>query len=251
MVPPDPGSGLEDQLLGQVVAEERPDLEEAKNQLIISNAKMRQELKDIEDQILYRLSSSEGNPVDDMELIKVLEASKMKAAEIQVGTCLFLPVSGLLPISSTSPGLTTASIHLSAALCLMSSYCMPRRPKSRLQSRPRRTSTSHAWNTYLWLSGPRSSSSVCLTWRMWTPCTSTPSSGSSTSSSRASPTQRGQVTHRHMPILTDRTHMDTFLLWGTHVNSRSLAHPLTSPKNMPADSYPPWDPFTEKTHCPR
>ncbi|XP_022353638.1 dynein heavy chain 1, axonemal [Enhydra lutris kenyoni] len=76
-------SGLEDQLLGQVVAEERPDLEEAKNQLIVSNAKMHQELKDIEDQILYRLSSSEGNPVDDMELIKVLEASKMKAAEIQ------------------------------------------------------------------------------------------------------------------------------------------------------------------------
>lgn len=85
---PAPTSGLEDQLLGQVVAEERPDLEEAKNQLIVSNAKMRQELKDIEDQILYRLSSSEGNPVDDMELIKVLEASKMKAAEIQVGHCL-------------------------------------------------------------------------------------------------------------------------------------------------------------------
>ncbi|XP_058931925.1 dynein axonemal heavy chain 1 [Kogia breviceps] len=76
-------SGLEDQLLGQVVAEERPDLEEAKNQLIVNNAKMCQELKDIEDRILYRLSSSEGNPVDDMELIKVLEASKMKAAEIQ------------------------------------------------------------------------------------------------------------------------------------------------------------------------
>ncbi|XP_029455356.1 dynein heavy chain 1, axonemal [Rhinatrema bivittatum] len=76
-------SGLEDQLLGQVVAEERPDLEEAKNQLIISNAKMRQELKEIEDQILYRLSSSEGNPVDDEELIKVLEASKVKAGEIK------------------------------------------------------------------------------------------------------------------------------------------------------------------------
>lgn len=92
------GSGLEDQLLGQVVAEERPDLEEAKNQLIISNAKMRQELKDIEDQILYRLSSSEGNPVDDMELIKVLEASKMKAAEIQVDNCLpTLPASPYLP----------------------------------------------------------------------------------------------------------------------------------------------------------
>uniref|UniRef100_A0A8C3CZ11 Dynein axonemal heavy chain 1 n=1 Tax=Cairina moschata TaxID=8855 RepID=A0A8C3CZ11_CAIMO len=76
-------SGLEDQLLGQVVAEERPDLEEARNQLILSNAEMHQELKEIEDQILYRLSTSEGNPVDDLELIKVLEASKLKAGEIQ------------------------------------------------------------------------------------------------------------------------------------------------------------------------
>lgn len=99
VLPSPPGSGLEDQLLGQVVAEERPDLEEAKNQLIISNAKMRQELKDIEDQILYRLSSSEGNPVDDVELIKVLEASKMKAAEIQVGKCLpsYQPDPACLP----------------------------------------------------------------------------------------------------------------------------------------------------------
>ncbi|XP_026203417.1 dynein heavy chain 1, axonemal [Anabas testudineus] len=76
-------SGLQDQLLGQVVAEERPDLEEAKNQLIISNAKMKQELKGIEDEILFRLSSTEGNPVDNEELIQVLEASKIKAGEIQ------------------------------------------------------------------------------------------------------------------------------------------------------------------------
>lgn len=77
-------SGLEDQLLGQVVAEERPDLEDAKNQLIISNAQMKQELKAIEDEILFRLSSTEGNPVDNEELIQVLEASKIKAGEIQV-----------------------------------------------------------------------------------------------------------------------------------------------------------------------
>ncbi|XP_062843095.1 dynein axonemal heavy chain 1 [Trichomycterus rosablanca] len=76
-------SGLQDQLLGRVVAEERPDLEEAKNQLIVSNAHMKQELKEIEDQILLRLSSSEGNPVDDEELIRVLGASKVKAGEIQ------------------------------------------------------------------------------------------------------------------------------------------------------------------------
>uniref|UniRef100_A0A8C5G6F5 Uncharacterized protein n=1 Tax=Gouania willdenowi TaxID=441366 RepID=A0A8C5G6F5_GOUWI len=76
-------SGLEDQLLGRVVAEERLDLEEAKNQLIVSNAKMKRELKEIEDNILHLLSSAEGNPVDNEELIQVLQASKSKAAEIQ------------------------------------------------------------------------------------------------------------------------------------------------------------------------
>ena len=77
-------SGLEDQLLGIVVAEERPDLEEAKNQLIVSNAKMKSELKEIEDKILQRLSSSQGSPVDDVDLIKTLEASKIKSQEIKV-----------------------------------------------------------------------------------------------------------------------------------------------------------------------
>jgi dynein heavy chain len=48
-------------------------LEEAKNQLIISNAKMKQELKEIEDRILLRLSSSEGSPVDDIDLINTLD----------------------------------------------------------------------------------------------------------------------------------------------------------------------------------
>lgn len=71
-------------MLGIVVAEERPDLEEAKNQLIVSNAKMKQELKEIEDKILERLSSSEGSPVDDLDLIAVLEASKIKSQEIKV-----------------------------------------------------------------------------------------------------------------------------------------------------------------------
>jgi len=80
-------SGLEDQLLGRVVAEERPDLEEAKNQLIVTNAKMKGELKEIEDQILYRLSATEGNPVDNVELIEVLEQSKVKAGEIKVTIC--------------------------------------------------------------------------------------------------------------------------------------------------------------------
>ena len=31
---------------------------------------------------MFRLSNSEGNPVDDVELIKALEASKLKSQEI-------------------------------------------------------------------------------------------------------------------------------------------------------------------------
>ena len=73
-------------MLALAVAEERPDLEEAKNQLIISNAKMKEELKEIEDKILHKLSASEGNPVDDVELIQTLEASKQKSNEIKVNS---------------------------------------------------------------------------------------------------------------------------------------------------------------------
>ncbi|KAI9144540.1 dynein heavy chain and region D6 of dynein motor-domain-containing protein [Paraphysoderma sedebokerense] len=75
-------SGLEDQLLALVVAHERPDLEEAKNQLAASNAQMKKELKDIEDKILYLLSSVQGSPVDDERLIETLAASKVTSAEI-------------------------------------------------------------------------------------------------------------------------------------------------------------------------
>ncbi|KAJ3159379.1 Dynein heavy chain 1, axonemal [Geranomyces michiganensis] len=76
-------NGLEDQLLAIVVANERPDLEEAKNQLTVNNAQMKRELKDIEDKILYLLSSVQGSPVDDERLIDTLGASKETSEEIQ------------------------------------------------------------------------------------------------------------------------------------------------------------------------
>ena len=52
--------GLEDQLLNTAVGEERPDLSEQKNQLVIANAKMKAELKEIEDKILFMLSNLES-----------------------------------------------------------------------------------------------------------------------------------------------------------------------------------------------
>jgi len=74
--------GLEDQLLGIVVGEERADLSELKNALVISNAKMKKELKEIEDKILFMLSNAQGNILDDEELINTLAQSKITSNEI-------------------------------------------------------------------------------------------------------------------------------------------------------------------------
>ncbi len=76
-------AGLEDQLLALVVVCERPDLEEAKNQLMTSNAMMRQQLQEIEDRVLLLISSTQGSPVDDERLIDTLAASKKTAEEIE------------------------------------------------------------------------------------------------------------------------------------------------------------------------
>jgi len=69
--------GLQDQLLGIVVAKERPQLEEKKNELILESANNNKLLKEIEDKILYVLSSSEGNILEDESAIKVLSSSKV------------------------------------------------------------------------------------------------------------------------------------------------------------------------------
>lgn len=74
--------GLEDQLLGIVVARERPELEEEKNALILQGAENKRQLKEIEDKILEVLSSSEGNILEDETAIQVLSSSKVLSNEI-------------------------------------------------------------------------------------------------------------------------------------------------------------------------
>ncbi len=74
--------GLEDQLLGIVVARERPELEEEKNALILQSAENKRQLKEIEDKILEVLSSSEGNILEDETAIQVLSSSKTLSNEI-------------------------------------------------------------------------------------------------------------------------------------------------------------------------
>lgn len=75
--------GLEDQLLGIVVAKERPELEEERNALIVQSAANKRQLKEIEDKILETLSASEGNILEDETAIQVLDSSKVLANEIE------------------------------------------------------------------------------------------------------------------------------------------------------------------------
>jgi len=76
-------AGLQDQLLGVVVAEERPDLEQAKSKLLLQSAENQRVLAELEDKILHVLSSSQGNILTDETAIKVLNESKKLSNEIE------------------------------------------------------------------------------------------------------------------------------------------------------------------------
>jgi len=76
--------GLEDQLLALVVNKERPDLEETKTQLIIQNTEFTIKLKQLEDDLLYKLAVAEGDITEDVVLIESLEESKRVATEINI-----------------------------------------------------------------------------------------------------------------------------------------------------------------------
>lgn len=75
--------GLEDQLLGIVVAKERPDLREEREQLIIQGASNKKALKNVEDDILRTLAVSGDTILDDEEAIEILDSSKVLSTDIQ------------------------------------------------------------------------------------------------------------------------------------------------------------------------
>jgi len=74
--------GLEDQLLGIVVAKERPELQEEKEGLVLEAAENKKQLQDIENRILQVLSESEGNILDDQTAIDILSSSKKISDDI-------------------------------------------------------------------------------------------------------------------------------------------------------------------------
>ncbi|CAB0031813.1 unnamed protein product [Trichogramma brassicae] len=75
-------SGLEDQLLADVVRIEKPELETMRNELIAQINADKSQLDGIEDRILTLLFSSEGNILDNEELIETLNESKETSAVI-------------------------------------------------------------------------------------------------------------------------------------------------------------------------
>jgi dynein heavy chain, axonemal len=74
--------GLEAQLLGDVVKNERPDIEQRKVQLLLQMAEDKKQLQSLEAKILQMLSESEGNILDDQTLIDVLSESKTTSVSI-------------------------------------------------------------------------------------------------------------------------------------------------------------------------
>ncbi|KAM9845080.1 LOW QUALITY PROTEIN: dynein axonemal heavy chain 11-like [Aulostomus maculatus] len=76
--------GLEDQLLAQVVNQERPDLEHLKSDLTKQQNLFKIELKLLEDELLTRLSAAESNFLGDNMLVEKLETTKHTAAEIEM-----------------------------------------------------------------------------------------------------------------------------------------------------------------------
>ncbi|KAI5636077.1 dynein heavy chain and region d6 of dynein motor domain-containing protein [Phthorimaea operculella] len=74
--------GLEDQLLGIVVAKERPDLQEKREKLIVEGAANRAALKQVEDDILRTLQETKGDILEDETAVDVLDNSKLLAVDI-------------------------------------------------------------------------------------------------------------------------------------------------------------------------
>ena len=74
--------GLGDQLLVLVVSRERPDLAKRKIELITQQNDFKIKLKELEDEILYKLVNVKGDILDDIALIENLENSKKISVEV-------------------------------------------------------------------------------------------------------------------------------------------------------------------------
>eukprot|EP00505_MAST-04D_sp_SCG-Rhode-Island_P006012 Stramenopile-MAST_4_protein_6012 len=75
--------GLEDQLLGRVIGKEQRALQDQLDDVLSDVNNLTKSLMVLDQQLLDRLSSNEGNLLDDVELIGVLANTKAKAIEVK------------------------------------------------------------------------------------------------------------------------------------------------------------------------
>lgn len=74
--------GLEDQLLGHVILTEKRELENERTSLLESISANKKKMKDLEDMLLYKLTTLKGSLIDDDSLINVLATTKETAANV-------------------------------------------------------------------------------------------------------------------------------------------------------------------------
>ena len=74
--------GLEDQLLAKLILKEKNELEVQRLGLMEEVTNYKKKIKQLEDDLLFRLSNSQGNLLDDVELIEVLNVTKKTAQEV-------------------------------------------------------------------------------------------------------------------------------------------------------------------------
>ena len=75
--------GLEEQLLGRVIAKEQKALEDLLNKVLEEVNSNTKSLLSLDALLLERLTANSGNLLDDEDLIDVLANTKMKAAEVK------------------------------------------------------------------------------------------------------------------------------------------------------------------------
>eukprot|EP00698_Gefionella_okellyi_P008566 TRINITY_DN2129_c0_g2_i1.p1 TRINITY_DN2129_c0_g2~~TRINITY_DN2129_c0_g2_i1.p1 ORF type:complete len:4490 (+),score=1324.74 TRINITY_DN2129_c0_g2_i1:457-13926(+) len=75
--------GLEDQLLARVIGQEKADLEESRQTLLKEIADCKATAEQCEAELLFKLSSVEGNLLDDASLIDVLNKTKAIAIKVK------------------------------------------------------------------------------------------------------------------------------------------------------------------------